>query len=203
VGIPPENLKRVFEPFFTTKEVGKGTGLGLAQVYGIVKQHGGVIDVESTPGKGTAFHVYLPCYRSSRDVQDEEPASKGYDGRGKTVLLVEDDATTRTAVQTMLETFNFQVLTAVHGLDALHVLEERQGQVDLLVTDVVMPQLGGSGLYTMVQERWPKIKVIFITGHPLEGKSGKLLGSGQVPWLQKPFTREAFQRVIQECLEPL
>ncbi len=201
IGIPPENLSRVFEPFFTTKGTGKGTGLGLAQVYGIVKQHGGVIDVHSQVGKGTTFHIYLPRQQSDPPFEDTPANTQSCDGQGRLVLLAEDDAAIRLAVSAMLEGSNFQVLTAINGVEALQILEDRDGAIDLLVTDLVMPQMSGDNLYHIIQDRWPGIKTLFITGHPLENSSDDLLTSGKVPWLQKPFSLNEFQHAIRELLE--
>jgi PAS domain S-box-containing protein len=203
VGIPTENLQRVFEPFFTTKDVGKGTGLGLAQVYGIVKQHGGYIDIDSHLGKGTAFHIYLPELKDEHQSKEGEPDVEqvDVDGAGRLVVLAEDDAPTRSAVQAMLEASNFEVQTARHGLEALTLIEVQADRVELVISDVVMPLMGGMDLYDQLKWRWPKIKVLFITGHPLEGKAGNLLSQGEISWLQKPFSVRELQNAIFKVLE--
>jgi PAS domain S-box-containing protein len=203
VGIQKENLQRVFEPFFTTKDVGKGTGLGLAQVYGIVKQHGGYIDVDSQLEKGTAFHIYLPELKDEHKSKEGEPDVEhvDVDGAGRLVVLAEDDAPTRSAVQAMLEASNFEVQTARHGLEALTLIEVQANRVELVISDVVMPLMGGVDLYDQLKWRWPKIKVLFITGHPLEGKAGNLLSQGEISWLQKPFSVQELQSAIFKVLE--
>ena len=202
-GIPAENLQRIFEPFFTTKDVGKGTGLGLAQVYGIVKQHGGYIDVDSKLEEGTAFHIYLPKLSDKKETKKKvlDVEQVDMDGGGRLVVLAEDDAPTRAAVKAMLEACQFKVLTAMNGLDALKILESEANQTTLVISDVVMPLLGGVELHEQVKWRWPEIKVLFITGHPLEGKARKLLSTGEISWLQKPFTVHQLQQAIQSLLE--
>lgn len=201
IGIPPENLPRIFEPFYTTKPVGKGTGLGLAQVYGIVKQHGGFIDVESQLGEGTAFHIYLPRLLDKLPDQEEIESAILLDGSDRLVVLAEDDAPTRSAVKAMLEASHFEVLTAKNGVEALELLKVEAQKTVLLVSDVVMPLMGGVELYEEIRQQWPWIKVIFMTGHPLEGKSGSLLSKSDVPWLQKPFTVQQFQQVVRQIFE--
>ncbi len=200
-GISPENLQRVFEPFFTTKGVGKGTGLGLAQVYGIVKQHGGYIDVESQVGIGTTFHIYLPTLRELVEEANGEAETILFDGQGQIVLLAEDDPATRSAVCAMLEACHFKVITALNGLDAYKILESGSTNIELVVSDVVMPQMGGVALYEKMQKKWPAIKILFITGHPLEGKAGELLSRSEIIWLQKPFSVLEFQQALQRIYE--
>lgn len=202
IGIAPEHLPRIFEPFFTTKGVGKGTGLGLAQVYGIVKQHNGVIDVRSQPGKGTTFYLYLPLHKSQTAGESGETTEQHfYDGRGRKVLLVEDDAAIRQAVADMLRKSNFAPHMAINGQEALQILQEKGDEIELVITDLVMPLMGGEELYLEIKKRWPRIKVLFITGHPLSEGSNTLLASGDVPWLQKPFSIVKIQQTLHELLE--
>jgi CheY-like chemotaxis protein len=196
-GIRPENLQHIFEPFFTTKPVGQGTGLGLAQVYGIIKQHNGFIDVESQAGKGTRFRIFLPAYAEAPTERNQVESANGYDGSGKTVLVVEDDGVTREALNALLEAYNYRVLTAINGVEALQVMENSERPADLVVSDVVMPKMGGVSLYHILKERWPQVKVLFITGHPLESESQMILEKGSVHWLQKPFSVQDFHRAIQ------
>ena len=203
VGIHPDNLSRIFEPFFTTKPVGQGTGLGLAQVYGIVRQHEGYIDVTSSEGKGTRFDIYLPSLMVQQDATEYEIEGGTVDGIGKTVLLVEDDPSTRTAVQHLLVAQNFQVLLASNGAAALEILEERYSEITLVVSDIVMPEMGGMELFTVMQIRWPDIQILFITGHPLEEQEQGVLERGNVDWLQKPFSLSDFSQVIQRLMDQI
>ncbi|MBU1661717.1 MAG: response regulator, partial [Chloroflexi bacterium] len=200
-GISPENLSRIYEPFFTTKPVGQGTGLGLAQVYGIVKQHGGFIDVQSQSGEGTRFDIYLPSLVAmGNDVSAPEDQAK-LEGAGRTVLLVEDDATTRAALQDLLNEYHFRVLVVSNGIDALKLLEMESDSIVLVISDIVMPQMGGIELYRMMQIRWPEIMMLFITGHPLDRKDQNLLERGKVDWLQKPFSVSEFNQGIKALLD--
>jgi signal transduction histidine kinase len=199
-GIPIEAQPHIFEPFFTTKPVGKGTGLGLAQVYGIIKQHKGFIDFESQPGQGTRFNIYLPDHASTPDDRLPASASIEMDGRGKTVLLVEDDDATRKALEAMLKAHRYQVLVAQNGLEAISFLENEPLTIDLVVSDIVMPQMGGLELYEQIQNRWPQVQMLFITGHPLDERNQQLLQQGRIHWLQKPFTVQEFNQVVLELM---
>jgi CheY-like chemotaxis protein len=165
-GISPEILPHIFEPFFTTKPVGQGTGLGLAQVYGIIKQHDAYMDVRSEVGRGTTFNIYLPALDVKQEQALDSGTSEIIDGNGETVLLVEDDQTTLNALQALLEAQNYQVRTAKNGMDALKQYDAARGEIALVVSDVVMPKMGGVALYRALQERWPEIRMLFITGHP-------------------------------------
>jgi CheY-like chemotaxis protein len=200
VGISPENLPNMFEPFFTTKPAGEGTGLGLAQVYGIIKQHDGHIKVTSQLGKGTEFTIYLPPLPTTL-VEDDfpEPQSR-FDGVGDTVMVVEDDHATLEALRALLDAHNYHVLTAVNGVEALEQIEETQADISLVVSDVVMPEMGGVDLYRILQKQWPNIKILFITGHPLEGENQALLERGDVHWLQKPFSVREFSRAVASLM---
>ena len=138
-GIPPENLQRIFEPFFTTKEVGKGTGLGLATVYGIVKQHQGWIEVESTVGKGTTFRIYIP-YVGSAQAETEKPTTQiTIRGGTETILLVEDEKPVRELVSRVLQEYGYKILEAGNGVEALEIWNQHKDEIAMLFTDLVMP----------------------------------------------------------------
>ncbi len=199
-GISIEDQSHIFEPFFTTKPVGQGTGLGLAQVYGIVKQHAGFIDMESQPGEGTRFNIYLPTLSEPKEEVKTASLPTEVDGGGKTVLLVEDDYATRKALSAMLTMHKYRVLVAENGVDALDQLESNAGDIVLMVSDVVMPQMGGFDLYEKVHERWPQIQVLFITGHPLDDQNQQILQQGKVHWLQKPFTIQEFNHFLIDLM---
>lgn len=202
VGISEENLAKLFEPFFTTKEVGKGIGLGLPTVYGIVKQHDGWIEVSSAVGHGTTIRVYLPTADeetlsppSSRE--EEQPAS----GR-ETILVVEDETPLRRVVRMILERRGYRVLTAVDGVEALRVWSEHQGEIDLLLTDLVMP-LGVSGLELARRLRRdrPHLKVLFTSGYCADTNAQEELASPHSAFLQKPYVARLLERSVRELLD--
>ncbi|MBS1248487.1 MAG: Sensor kinase CckA [Chloroflexi bacterium] len=198
-GIPENIIQHIFEPFFTTKEVGKGTGLGLAQVYGIIQQFDGHIEVKSTEGVGTTFTVFLPMVLTVAEDDTEQIEDVLLDGTGRRVLLVEDDPAARQALKSMLEMFDYQVVAAANGLEALEHLQA--GEFYFVVSDIVMPEMGGVDLYYHIQAKWPDIKVLFVTGHPLHGKEKKLLEKEGVFWLQKPFTIQKFIQIVEDFFE--
>jgi two-component system cell cycle sensor histidine kinase/response regulator CckA len=200
-GISADSLPHIFEPFFTTKEVGKGTGLGLAQVYGIVKQHGGHIDLESQVGRGTTFTIYLPALPVPK-LQPEEPGSRELTlGRGETVLVVEDNHATRQALVASLEMLNYQALEAGNGQDALSILKQRQSDISLVICDLVMPQMGGLELALSLMEVGSEAKVIIISGHPIQDDIDSLREQGVHTWLQKPIDLDQLAQVVARALQ--
>ncbi|MCD6401119.1 MAG: GAF domain-containing protein [Anaerolineales bacterium] len=200
-GIPPELTSRIFEPFFTTKPVDKGTGLGLAQVYGIIKQHDGVITFDTQVGRGTTFHIFLPKLRGSSTPKKYISSLGDMDGKGKMVLIVEDDASTRKALRTLLEAQHYNVILALNGKVALDQLERYNKSIFLIISDLVMPQMDGIDLYNQIKERWRDTKILFVTGHPLGKDAQALLEKGRVHWLQKPFTIDDFNAVLQTIVK--
>jgi signal transduction histidine kinase/CheY-like chemotaxis protein len=199
-GIPSDVLPHIFEPFFTTKPVGEGTGLGLAQAYGIIKQHNGYIDAHSEIGKGTVFHIYLPAQQPVYEQADHPELPAEGKGSGETLLLVEDDYSTREAMKTLLEDLGYQVMVASNGQEALEIYEPKADQIDLVVSDMVMPVMGGVTLYQNLKVRWPDVKMLFITGHPEKEGDRTLLESGNVNWLQKPFSVGVFNEAIYNLI---
>jgi PAS domain S-box-containing protein len=199
-GIPPEILQHIWEPFFTTKPVGQGTGLGLSQVYGIIKQHGGTIDVTTQVGEGTQFNIYLPALLTPGEESMGIDSPAKFDGTGKTVLVVEDDQITREAIQSLLKMYNFWVLTAANGSEAIRIYHQMGAMITIVVTDLVMPEMGGMALYQALLEQDPNVKVLFITGHPLVGDSQALLEKGNVHWVQKPFSTKEFGEAMRTLL---
>ena len=166
-GIPPNVLSHIFEPFFTTKEVGKGSGLGLAQVYGIVKQHGGFIDVQTEPKKGTTFIIYFPKLRpNKRDTKGFRTESPT-EGSGELILLVEDEPIVLEAISKMLEELGYKVIPAHTGQEALELYEKYKEDIQLLITDMVMPHMDGKKLIKNLREKGSKIKTIVMTGYPI------------------------------------
>lgn len=196
VGIPPEVLPRIFEPFFTTKERGQGTGLGLAQVHGIVAQHNGYIRVISEVGKGTSMQIYLPALKEvGLPALASPPAVPSIPGG--TVLLVEDNDAVREAVRAGLEHLGCQVLVAGNGKEALALYERWEREIGFLLTDMVMPDIGGLELVRMLRERNPDLPAAIMTGYPLDGPSREALARGALEWLQKPVDLARLAEVLR------
>lgn len=168
-GIPEDVLSRIFEPFFTTKAESGGTGLGLSQVYGIVKQHDGFVDVESVSGEGTTFRIYLPLAEASEEEEGSE--SQAYvRGNGETVLVVEDEEQVLTSVEMMLDTLGYTTVTARNGKEALDLIADREGAVDCVLSDIVMPEMDGVELFRTLRRTYPHVPVVLMTGHTVEDK---------------------------------
>jgi signal transduction histidine kinase len=200
MGIPPDIIPHIFEPFYSTKPIGEGTGLGLAQAYGIVKQHGGYIDVQSKINEGTRFSIYLPTLPTQQiDINPKEYSSP-LQGDGQTILVVEDDPTTLNAIQDLLEAQEYRVLTAPNGAEAMQIFELNPGAIDLLVSDMVMPEMGGLALYNQVKDKWPQVKILFVTGHPMGAESKSLLEEKRINWLHKPFSVPEFFATVEDLL---
>jgi CheY-like chemotaxis protein len=200
-GIPSNLLPHIYDPFFTTKDPGKGYGLGLAQVHGIVRQHAGFIDVESKIGEGTTFSIYLPALPDhlARDASGESAPSDLIQGEGETVLVVEDDPATRAALLDSLELLNYRGITAINGRQALEILAQHNHDIALVLSDVVMPEMGGIALLHAMRERGWKINVVLLTGHPMGQKLERI--EGLVAWLQKPPSLEQLADVIAQGLK--
>ena len=208
-GIPPEISRKIFEPFFTTKEVGKGTGLGLSTVYGIVKQTGGNISCESELGGGTIFRIYLPrCEEAAieaaaadaADRPTKKEAAKDLTGSA-TVLLVEDEDAVRSFASRALTTRGYNVLTAISGVQALEVMEEHGGSVDLVISDVVMPEMDGPTLMKHLRKANPQIKIIFMSGYAEEAFRNNLDEDEKFTFLPKPFTLKKLAAAVKETLD--
>jgi two-component system cell cycle sensor histidine kinase/response regulator CckA len=199
-GIPPDVEPRIFEPFFTTKAP-LGSGLGLAQVYGIIKQHEGEIDLVTEVGEGTTFILYLPALPVPvAAVARPSPRGSALSyGAGEVILVIEDDAAVRSALVTTLETLNYRTLEAANGRDGLAILEQRE-EVALVLSDLVMPEMGGSDLFRALQQRGATVPVVMLTGHPLEEELQKLQEQGLAGWLLKPPTLERLSEVITHVL---
>jgi two-component system cell cycle sensor histidine kinase/response regulator CckA len=199
-GIPPEVLNHIFEPFFTTKEVGKGTGLGLATVFGIVKQHSGCIDVNSEVGRGTTFTILFPATSKELEIKTEaaEPGAPAH-GAGETILLVEDEPILRELAHSILTDAGYKVMGAEHGDEAFALWEHHANEIDMLLTDMVLPGgLTGRELALQLQQQKPALKVIYTTGYSEDLLEAK---DGPVNFLQKPYPPETLMRAVRSCLD--
>ncbi|MGV1752684.1 cell cycle histidine kinase CckA [Agrobacterium sp. CG674] len=218
-GIPPEIMDKIFEPFFTTKEVGKGTGLGLSMVYGIVKQSGGYIYPDSEVGKGTAFRIFLPRHiievvhqteeeiaaRTIADAAAAKDVGKAelldLTGKSAVVLLVEDEEAVRRGGKRMLETRGYTVHEAGSGTEALEVLEELEGKVDIVVSDVVMPEMDGPTLLRELRKTYPDMKFIFVSGYAEDAFARNLPADAKFGFLPKPFSLKQLAVAVREMLD--
>ena len=201
VGIAPEAMAHMFEPFFTTKPRGRGTGLGLAQVYGIVKQHAGEISVNSTEGEGTTFTIYLPAVASAVDSPAAPaPAPPPALGREATILLVEDNPILLEAMLDILALLGYTAIGAGNGREALAILDEQARGIDLVLTDLIMPQMGGDTLLAKMRERGLATPVAILSGHPLEGELIELKQLGLAGWLLKPPDIKELAQLLAQVL---
>jgi CheY-like chemotaxis protein len=193
-GMDESTLSRIFEPFFTTKEKGRGTGLGLATVHGTVQQAGGHVRVQSAPGAGTRFTVWLPRDRGEPE-PERAPAPTAAPGGRETILLAEDDPQVRAIAARILSDRGYRVLPAADGLEALRTADAHSGPIALLATDVVMPGLGGRGLAETLRSRRPELAVLFLSGYP---EGGVEPGAAFLP---KPFTPEQLAATVRQLLD--
>ncbi|MBI2518350.1 MAG: PAS domain S-box protein [Opitutae bacterium] len=199
-GIPPEIRHKIFDPFFTTKPIGKGTGLGLATVAGIVKGHDGFVTVESEVGKGTAFMVYLPAQPTAPPAPSTAPAITGPSGHGELILVVDDEKSICETLRHALELSNYRVLTAGNGADALRAYDAHPGEVRLVFTDIMMPVMGGVELITALRERDPKVRIIAASGLVKVEKLEELSAQGVDVIMTKPFDFGKLLETIHQVL---
>jgi two-component system cell cycle sensor histidine kinase/response regulator CckA len=200
VGMDAETQARIFEPFFTTKELGKGTGLGLSTVFGIVKQSGGCIWVYSEPGRGTTFKVYLP--RVEEGMHAAAPDAQAPPPRGsETILLVEDEEMLRGLIEESLATCGYNVLVAKHGAEALGIARQQEGTIHLLLTDTVMPGMGGRELAMQLTGARQRLKVLYMSGYTNDAVVRHGVLAAEVAFLQKPFSPDALARKVRDVLD--
>jgi two-component system cell cycle sensor histidine kinase/response regulator CckA len=199
LGMPPEIQARAFEPFFTTKEVGRGSGLGLATVYGIVEQAGGRIELESSPGQGTTFRIRLPGAGKEQAPGTATTTARGGHG-SETILLVEDEAPVRAIARRVLSAAGYQVLEAADAVQARRLAGEHAGRIDLLITDVIMPGTRGPELAEELVGREPGLRVLFISGYSPDSVIQRESARGR-GFIQKPFTPQSFRDKVRQVLE--
>ena len=199
-GMDEETRSRIFEPFFTTKGPGKGTGLGLATVYGIVKQSGGGITVESTPGQGCSFTIFLPATSDELDIPEPAPAEQKTHG-SETILVVEDEEVVRQLICTVLGEAGYAVLQAESPEDALRLARDRKEPIHLLVTDIVMPRMNGPALARALSKDQPSIKILYVSGYSDNDISAHGVIDPGLVFLQKPFTQQSLSRKVRELLD--
>lgn len=199
-GMDEATVKRIFEPFFTTKELGRGTGLGLATVYGIVKQHEGFINVYSEPGRGTTFHIYFPAVPGIADGRDATPTAE-VSGKNETVLVADDYEGLRDIAQEFLTAWGYKVILARDGEEAVRLYREHQGKIRLVVLDVMMPRLGGPEAYGQISRIQPGLPVVFTTGHTAEASSLNPAIGGGALFLQKPYSPQELGRTVRSALD--
>jgi CheY-like chemotaxis protein len=205
-GMDAETQAHIFEPFFTTKELGKGTGLGLATVYGIVRQHQGMIQVYSEPEKGTTFKVYLPCVERAAATVAPKVAGRARGGT-ETILVAEDDATLRKLAELILETAGYTVLLATNGREALDVFEKHacgtdgSANIDLCLLDVIMPKLGGKAVYDALRPLHPRLRFLFSSGYSTSAIHRDLVLEEGIGLIQKPYAPDALLRKVRQVLD--
>ena len=199
-GIPPEVVSRIFEPFFTTKEIGKGTGLGLSTALTIVRSHGGFINVYSEPKKGTQFTVYLPAIEAARAERAEKMRVELPSGDGEMILVVDDEDAIRQITKGTLETFGYRVLTASDGTEAVALYAQNMGEVEAVITDMMMPFMDGPATIRALQKMNPRVRVIAASGLAAADKESEALALGVRMFLPKPYTAEKLLKALAEVI---
>lgn len=200
IGMTPDIVSRLFEPFFTTKGVGEGTGLGLAVVHGIVTQSGGFIDVKSKPGQGSTFSIYLPATEESPNALANSVENREVHGH-ETILVVEDDQSVRDFTCIALKAHGYRVIVADHPAHAIELVNRQADQIDLVLTDVMMPQISGTKLAEMLTGRFPELRILFVSGYTGESIFQQKGATDKAAFLQKPFTSHALARKVRELLD--
>ena len=203
IGMDSATRARIFEPFFTTKDVGKGAGLGLATVYGIVKQHDGWIEVESEPGEGAIFDVFFPAATEAAQTTEEKTGpAESVTGGTETIFLVEDEPVLREMARDILESFGYRILEASSGKEALGMWNQTRGKIDLLLTDMIMPDgISGAELAQRLLAGQPHLKIVFTSGYTASEVSPEMLAKTRARFLQKPYTHDMLAKVVRDALD--
>jgi CheY-like chemotaxis protein len=199
VGMDVLTLQRIFDPFFTTKAPGRGTGLGLASAYGIVRNHMGFIEVRSQKGKGAVFSVYLPA--SVKPVSSARSAAQPLAKGSERLLLVDDEEVIREVGQKQLERLGYQVSLAQNGQEALERFAEQRAAIDLVILDMIMPGMGGGETFDRLRAIDPRVKVLLCSGYSLEGQAARIMERGCNGFIQKPFSLDALSNKLRELLD--
>ncbi|UCH00392.1 MAG: response regulator, partial [Deltaproteobacteria bacterium] len=199
IGMDKKTQERVFDPFFTTKGLAKGTGLGLASVYGIIKAHGGYIDVESKKDHGTTFEIYLPASSEKEVIEEKQLPEKILKGK-ETVLLVDDEDIVIDVGEEILKTLGYKVFSVRSGKEAIELYKENREKIDMVLLDMVMPDMGGGETYDRMKEINPDIKVLLLSGYSIDGQATEILRRGCDGFIQKPFDMQGLSQRIRKIL---
>ena len=200
-GMSKETIGHIFEPFYTTKGIGKGTGLGLSVVYGIIKQHNGWINVYSEPDKGTSFKIYIPVVKEEKEAKTEEPL-ENFKGKGEVILVVEDESGVLAYAKRVLEKNNYKVFTASTALEALTVFKKEKGKIDLVFSDIVLPDINGVELMDKLAPKAHGLRFLLSSGYTERDENvGKRLEEEGIDFIQKPYSMTPLLKAIRESLK--
>jgi CheY-like chemotaxis protein len=200
IGMDEKTQERIFDPFFTTKEMARGTGLGLSSVYGIVKNHGGVVEVESEEGKGSTFSIFLPASEKEIEERRERLTDEIIEG-SETVLLVDDEEMILQVGKEMLEALGYTVIVSEGGKRAVDLFMENQDKIDMVILDMIMPDMGGGEVYDRLKEADPNARVLLSSGYSIDGQAGEILQRGCDGFIQKPFNMEQLCLKVRKVLD--
>ena len=200
IGMDDKIKESIFEPFFTTRELGKGTGLGLASVYGIIKNHGGFISVDSEKGKGTTFTIYLPATEKDIRKRKNDPNQILLEG-SETILLVDDEKIILDVGREILENMGYRVIVADSGKKAIEVYMENRDQIDMIILDAIMPQMGGNETYEKLKEINPQLKILLSSGYGINDQAVQILAKVCDGFIQKPFNMEDLSKITRAVLD--
>ena len=200
IGMDDATLQRIFEPFFTTKEMGRGTGLGLASAYGIIKNHNGIINVTSKKGRGTTFNIYLPVSRNGGKEKEKKSEVKLIKG-SETILLIDDEETIRNVGAEILNEIGYNIIPASGGKEGIENYKQNRENIDMIILDMIMPDMGGKRTYNLLKEINPDIKVLLSSGYSIKGQATEILEKGCDGFIQKPFNIKKLSHAIREILD--
>jgi len=202
VGMDEKTKERIFEPFFTTKEMGRGTGLGLASVYGIIKNHNGFINVYSEKGQGSTFNIHLPASTNTGEIDDDRTTDSAVDAAActETILLIDDETMILNVAGDMLKALGYTVITASDGSAAVNLYRDQQQHIDLVILDMVMPDMSGEDVFDEIKKINPCAKVLLSSGYSLNGKDSKIIARGCDGFIHKPFTMGDISKQLRMIL---